>query len=103
MSSELLLHAESFATPIGVMLALSDNDGALRTVDWEDHEGRTHKLLRLQYPGGPVGLIPAPRPSAARHALERYFEADLAAIDDVETRTGGTPFQREVWAALRGI
>ena len=103
MSSERRLYAESFATPIGVMVALSDDAGALRAVDWQDYEARMHRLLRLQYPGVSVRLVSAGKPSAARKALERYFEGDLAAIDRIETRTGGTDFQREVWAALRGI
>lgn len=103
MSSERLLQAESFATPIGVMLALTDADGALRAVDWQDHETRMHTLLRRQYPGVPARLVASAQPSAARRALERYFDGDLTAIDRIQTRTGGTAFQRRVWAALRGL
>ena len=35
--------------------------------------------------------------------LKAYFEGDIAAIEDIATETAGTPFQREVWAALREI
>jgi methylated-DNA-[protein]-cysteine S-methyltransferase len=38
-----------------------------------------------------------------REALERYFAGDLSALDALPTQTHGTPFQREVWAALRTI
>ena len=35
--------------------------------------------------------------------MRRYFEGDIAAIDTIEVKTGGTPFQRSVWKALRKI
>jgi methylated-DNA-[protein]-cysteine S-methyltransferase len=35
--------------------------------------------------------------------LEAYFAGDLAALDGVTTRTAGTEFQQQVWAALRTI
>jgi O-6-methylguanine DNA methyltransferase len=35
--------------------------------------------------------------------LTRYFDGDLAALDDVRVAADGTPFQRRVWAALRRI
>ncbi len=36
-------------TPIGVALLVTDTDGVLRALDWEDHEARMKDLLRLQY------------------------------------------------------
>ena len=36
-------------TPIGVALLVSDDDGVLRALDWEDYEQRMKDLLRLQY------------------------------------------------------
>lgn len=44
-----------------------------------------------------------PVPSSACLALARYFAGDLAAIESVDVSFGGTPFQRQVWAALRRI
>jgi methylated-DNA-[protein]-cysteine S-methyltransferase len=35
--------------------------------------------------------------------MKRYFAGDLAAIDELPVRTAGTPFQRDVWRALRAI
>jgi methylated-DNA-[protein]-cysteine S-methyltransferase len=37
------------------------------------------------------------------HAISSYFTGDLTAIDILPVQTGGTPFQREVWRALRTI
>jgi methylated-DNA-[protein]-cysteine S-methyltransferase len=42
-------------------------------------------------------------PHGLTNALARYFGGDLHAIDDLPVETGGTPFQQEVWRALRGI
>ena len=43
-------------------------------------------------------------PSGIADALRRYFDGDLAAIADLPVRFDrGTPFQQEVWAALRTI
>ena len=39
----------------------------------------------------------------AGRCLEAYFDGWIDAIDAVEVAMGGTVFQREVWAALRGI
>ena len=36
-------------TPIGTALLVSDADGVLRALDWEDYEPRMKDLLRLQY------------------------------------------------------
>ena len=40
---------------------------------------------------------------AVRRALDAYFAGDLGAIDNISVATGGTPFQRTVWAALHRI
>lgn len=43
-------------------------------------------------------------PSGILDSLEAYFAGDLTALDDVPVRFDrGTPFQREVWNALRTI
>jgi methylated-DNA-[protein]-cysteine S-methyltransferase len=39
----------------------------------------------------------------AVEALRRYFEGDIRALDRLEVDVAGTPFQRKVWTALRGI
>ena len=36
-------------TPIGTALLVTDGDGVLRALDWDDYEPRMKELLRLQY------------------------------------------------------
>jgi methylated-DNA-[protein]-cysteine S-methyltransferase len=88
-------------TPIGAALLVTDADGVLRALDWEDHEPRLRQLLRLQY-GTPL-LQDARAPDDLRSALSRYFAGDLATLDAVRWRVAGTAFQRKVWTALRTI
>lgn len=96
-------HLERVDCPIGTMLIVTDEQDGLRALDWQDHEARMQQLMRQQYRGDSVELRPAARPSPARAALQAYFEGDTSAIDALPVATGGTAFQREVWAALRGI
>ena len=88
-------------TPIGVALLVTDSDGVLRALDWEDHEPRIRELLRLQY--GSVVLQDAPAPREIRAALSAYFKGDLDSLRAIKWRVAGTPFQRQVWTALPNI
>jgi len=90
-------------TPIGKMLVAIDRDGNLRAVDWTDHEARMHRLLRLHYGAKGVQLEPMHSPNGLTDAIKRYFAGELEAIDALPVETGGTPFQREVWRALRKV
>jgi methylated-DNA-[protein]-cysteine S-methyltransferase len=92
---------ETFPTPIGTIALLTDDEGTVRALDWEDYTARMLDLLRLQ--NGMVTLEPRDGVSEVRRAVEGYFEGDLAGIDRLPVKTAGTVFQREVWAALRQI
>ncbi len=85
-------------TPIGVALLVTDADGALRALDWEDYEPRMKELLRLQY--GAVILQDGRSPQAVRLALSGYFKGDLDRLNTIKWRVAGTPFQQKVWHAL---
>jgi methylated-DNA-[protein]-cysteine S-methyltransferase len=96
-------HIERFNTPTGRMLIVTDAEQRLCAADWEDHEERLRRLFAQHYRATASELGQARRASAARRALDAYFEGDLDAIDDVPTATIGSDFQRRVWAALRLI
>jgi methylated-DNA-[protein]-cysteine S-methyltransferase len=88
-------------TPIGAMLLVTDENGALRALDFEDYESRMKELLRLQV--GAVTLEKGRAPKTMRSALSAYFDGDFAALKTIEWRVAGTPFQRKVWSALPRI
>jgi methylated-DNA-[protein]-cysteine S-methyltransferase len=88
-------------TPIGTMLIVTDDDGALRALDFDDYEARMKELLRLHY--GAVDLKSGRAPKAMRSALSAYFDGDFATLNTIAWRVAGTPFQRKVWTALPRI
>ena len=47
--------------------------------------------------------IDARDPGGLSRQLDAYFAGDLSVIETLPTATAGTPFQREVWQALRTI
>jgi methylated-DNA-[protein]-cysteine S-methyltransferase len=119
MNSSPRLLLDRISTPIGVMLVVTDDRERLRVLDWEDHEPRMRRLLRLHcgdstraMPSASTRAMPSASTGSAiregrskrvRAALDAYFAGELGAIDAVPVETGGTPFQRVVWAALRSI
>jgi methylated-DNA-[protein]-cysteine S-methyltransferase len=88
-------------TPVGEALVMWDAALRLRVFDWTDYEPRMRRLLERHY--GPVAPKAAVAPPAMKAALSAYFDGDLTSLGAIECATGGTPFQRAVWAALRGI
>ncbi|WP_424628593.1 methylated-DNA--[protein]-cysteine S-methyltransferase [Bradyrhizobium sp. SYSU BS000235] len=88
-------------TPIGIALLVTDDDGFLRALDWSDYETRLHRLLRRHY--GDIVLEDTPAPKSLISALKGYFSGDLQQLTTIKWRTGGTPFQRNVWTALQTI
>jgi methylated-DNA-[protein]-cysteine S-methyltransferase len=103
MHEPLKLQMDRFDTPIGELVIVADHDGNLRAVEWIDHDDRLHKSLRLHYGLGGFRLEPASNPSGLSDVMKRYFAGELTAIDELPVRTAGTPFQRDVWRALRQI
>ncbi|WP_372706758.1 methylated-DNA--[protein]-cysteine S-methyltransferase [Brevundimonas sp.] len=95
------LTLDRVATPVGEVLLVTDMDGAVRALDFQDYEERMTRLLHRHAPG--AALVDGRAPEAVRTAVEAYFGGDLRALDSVVVRTGGTVFQRTVWAALRAI
>lgn len=90
-------------TPIGEMRLVTDAREIVRALDWDDHTDRMQSLLVRQYGRDCIRLSDGPMPSGLRVRLDAYFAGELHAIDDIAVETAGTPFQREVWAALRLI
>jgi methylated-DNA-[protein]-cysteine S-methyltransferase len=88
-------------TPIGVALLVTDADGVLRALDWEDYEPRMRELLRLQY--GAVSLREGRASRELKAALSGYFKGELDRLKSIKWRVTGTPFQRKVWNALPRI
>jgi O-6-methylguanine DNA methyltransferase len=83
------------------LLLVTDNDGALRSLEFIENEARMLRLLRRYY--GDDALEQGAAPVSLTQALEAYFNGDIEALVEVQTATAGTPFQHAVWKALRTI
>lgn len=93
---------DRIATPLGDMIVVTDETLRLRAAEFSDFELRMQRLLRLHY-GWEVTLTAGGAPAEMRARIEAYFAGALDAIDEIEVETGGTDFQRAVWASLRKI
>ncbi len=103
MQSETFsFHIERMATAIGEMLVVADEHDRLRALGWADFEERLQRQLAAFY-GNRLTLRPRPTSALIRESLHAYLEGKLDAIDTIPVETGGTPFQRAVWEALRRI
>lgn len=103
MTQPLIFGFSRVSTPIGAMLVATDEEDRLRVLAWETHIDRMHRLLGRFY--GTDGVHPVDGRASDRvlEKLNAFFGGDIAAIDDIPTESAGTPFQREVWTALRAI
>ncbi len=89
-------------TPIGEMMLISDQDGALRATLWAEKEARVKEQLSRHY-GKALTLVPKRDAGGLTAALKAYFRGELSAIDGLPVAGAGTDFQRAVWAQLRKI
>jgi len=99
----LVFRFERVPAPCGDLLIATDEQGSVRALEWDGFEARLHRYLRLRYGGDAVRIEPAVAITGARRSLEAYLSGDLHAIDRIPVNADGTPFQRQVWAALREI
>jgi methylated-DNA-[protein]-cysteine S-methyltransferase len=98
---ELLL--DRIDTPIGKMFVVADAEGNLRALYFADYEDGMRRSLERHYGKNGFSLKETRNPHGLSAAIAKYFAGDLTAIDKLPVKTGGTPFQREVWRALREI
>jgi len=94
-------YLDRVATPLGLTFLVCDTAGAVRAFEFEDYETRLMRLLRLHY--GAVELRTAAAPNSVKDRIAQYFGGGLEALDGLPCATGGTEFQRKIWAALRKI
>lgn len=93
---------ERLATPLGDILVVTDEQSAVRALDFADFESRLlHRFCARRGGPDPVSLRPGPVPLAVRKALDAYFSGHIEALDVLDVNTAGTAFQGLVWGALR--
>jgi methylated-DNA-[protein]-cysteine S-methyltransferase len=96
--TELLI--DKIESAIGTMLLVA-KDGTLCALDFADYESRMMKLLEKRY--GAIQLIEQSNPFGFSDRLRAYLTGAFDSLDVIPVNTGGTPFQQQVWLALRAI
>lgn len=98
--SDLL--ADWVDTPLGGMIAIAD-DHALHLLEFIDRKALPEGLRRLSgFVGGRIGLGRTAVHDLTEAQLGAYFAGKGARLD-VPVALHGTPFQQQVWQALRTI
>ena len=96
------LHLRRILTPLGPMLAAATDRGVLL------FEFATRRMLETQlrrarhYEPGLISYAPHPHLAALEDELRAYFAGRLR-VFQVPLDARGTPFQEQVWGALRAI
>jgi methylated-DNA-[protein]-cysteine S-methyltransferase len=89
------------ASPVGEILIVT-RGGTLCGLDFANQPERLEGWMRRR-----LGAVEATRNDDAHApihaALAAYFAGELAAVDALAVDGGGTPFQHQVWRALRTI
>ena len=99
MSEALFL--DRVQTPIGELLLVADPRGALRMLEFHDRQERWRPEFKRHFTG--AAFTEKRNPFGLADTLARYFEGDIAALDEIATDAKGTAFQHACWNALRRI
>lgn len=90
----------AISSPIGTVEMVIVGD-SLEILDFCNADGRIDALIARRYPEG-LRRVDSD-PSGIARKIAAYFEGELDAIDRVSASPCGTPFQQNVWKALRTI
>ncbi len=91
---------------LGQLLLVCDGE-KLCALDFAGYESRMHQFLKKRY--GAIQWIEADAQAddlfmvSVRDRLQAYLSGEFASLDALPLNPGGTPFQQQVWFALRSI
>jgi methylated-DNA-[protein]-cysteine S-methyltransferase len=85
-------------TPIGDVVIVVDQDGAMRILYFDDGDERWRRAFERHYPG--ARLTAKRDPSGHSTTLRAYFDGDMDALQRIPVVFEGTSFQNKVWKAL---
>lgn len=96
--NELLI--DLIDSAIGKIILVSDGE-SLCALDFADYEPRMIGLLNKRYKS--FSLTKKSNPQGFSSLVQAYFKGDYHTLNEIPVKTGGTPFQQQVWLALRTI
>lgn len=95
---ELLI--DRIKSDLGQILVVSDGE-SLCALEFDDAEQRAIASLQKRY--GQFKFKKTKNPLGVSDCLRSYFRGELTALDQLPVSTGGTAFQKQIWALLRHI
>jgi len=95
------LSIDRVESPIGALTYVT-HEGILCALDFADREGGLLERLRRRF-GSDATPRPASDPGGYGARLRDYLDGDLDALARAPVDTSGTPFQEQVWRALRDV
>ncbi len=96
------LWIDELESPVGLLrLVVVPADGAVCSLEFAGRDKHRKAYLQAQF--GAVELEQVDDPAGHVGRLRAYFDGDLEALDPIPVLAHGTPFQQEVWRALRKL
>ena len=89
---------DEIASPIG-RIVIAARDGRLCALEF----GRARVVREMLKRYGRTPLVRTRNPFGFSDRVRAYLAGEVTAVDRIPVDTGGTPFQRSVWQALRRI
>ncbi len=96
--TELL--TDQIESPVGTLFLIVAG-ASLCALDFAGYAARMHKLLHAHY--GAVTLKQVDDPHGFSSRIRAYLGGELQSLAAIPVSAAGTPFQQQVWAALRTI
>jgi len=94
-----MVRFDEISSPVGA-LTIAERGGRLCLLYFGALDDHVLTAFERWYPRKPRERRPIPSVAAV---LRRYFDGDIHAIDTIGVELNGTPFQKDVWTALRRI
>ena len=90
---------DAIESPVGV-LTVAERAGRVCLLHFGPDGPAVHEMFDRWYPGEPRVRQPVPGVAAV---MGRYFNGEVGVLDAIPVELNGTPFQKNVWQALRRI
>ena len=90
---------DAIESPVGV-LTVAERAGRVCLLHFGPDGPDVDAMFDRWYPGEPRARQPVPGVAAV---MDRYFKGEVGALDSIPVELNGTPFQKNVWQALRRI
>ena len=90
-------------TPLGTLAVVVGDDGTVVASGFGDVRALLRRLGVPADATADVAQAPQALVEPVAEAVRRYFEGEMAALDDVPVHQAGGPFSQRAWDALRAV